>query len=106
MNAAQAVTAVGAYQLTTGRFFGSLAALIALAGVVVGWLALARPNRTRNRPVVAVAAGLIGLLGGALVLAFAKGGPGTGYGVVGGYAALAVGLIATVLGGLAGARSR
>nr|BFE79161.1 hypothetical protein GCM10020093_017620 [Planobispora longispora] len=39
-------------------------------------------------------------------MAAAEGGPGTGYGIVGGFAALAVGLVAMVLGGLALARSR
>jgi hypothetical protein len=39
-------------------------------------------------------------------VAAADGGPGTGYGIVGGYVALAVGLVAVVLGGLVVARSR
>jgi hypothetical protein len=69
---------VDAYTLTTGRLLGTVASLGALAGVVVG----------------------------GLVVAAAEGGPGTGYGIVGGFAALAIGLIATVLGWLALARSR
>jgi hypothetical protein len=40
------------------------------------------------------------------IWATADGGPETGNGVVGGYAALAIGLIAVVLGGLALTRSR
>ena len=43
---------------------------------------------------------------GGLVVAAAEGGPGTGYGIVDGFAALVLGLIATVLGRLALARSR
>ncbi len=43
---------------------------------------------------------------GGLVVATADGGPGTGNGIVGGFAALAIGLIAAILGGLALARSR
>jgi len=39
-------------------------------------------------------------------VAAAEGGPGTGYGIVGGYVALVIGVIATVIGGLALARSR
>ena len=39
-------------------------------------------------------------------VAAADGGPGTGYGIVGGYVALVVGLIAVVLGGLALSRAR
>jgi hypothetical protein len=51
-------------------------------------------------------AGLAGAVIGALVVAAAEGGPGTGYGIVGGYLALAVGLISMALGGLTLARSR
>ncbi|PZH16334.1 hypothetical protein C1I97_06650, partial [Streptomyces sp. NTH33] len=35
--------AADAYSLTTGRLVGTTAALVALAGVVIAWLALARP---------------------------------------------------------------
>jgi hypothetical protein len=55
---------------------------------------------------VALAAGLIALVNGGLNLALATGGPGTGNGVVGGAAALVLGLIGMALGGLALARSR
>jgi len=101
--------AVSAYTLTPGRLVGTVAALVALAGVVIGGLALARSGRIGNgkrSAIVALVAGLTGIAVGGLVVAMAKGGPGTGYGVVGGYAALAVGLIATILGWLALARSR
>jgi hypothetical protein len=103
---------VDAYTLTTGRLVGTVAALVALAGVVVGGLALARSaggigtgNRNRGA-IVALVAGLAGVVIGGLVVAAAEGGPGTGYGIVGGFAALVLGLIATVLGWLALARSR
>jgi hypothetical protein len=101
---------VDAYTLTPGRLLGTGAALVALAGVVVGGLTLARPagrigNGSRGA-IVALVAGLPGMVIGALVVAAAEGGPGTGYGIVGGFAALAIGLIATVLGWLALARSR
>jgi hypothetical protein len=46
------------------------------------------------------------MIGGGLVVAAAEGGPGTGYGIVGGVAALAVGLLAVGLGALGLARSR
>ena len=46
------------------------------------------------------------VVNGGLVLAVANGGPGAGNGVVGGAAALVLGLIGMVLGGLALARSR
>ncbi|MEO6085116.1 MAG: DUF6223 family protein, partial [Umezawaea sp.] len=51
------------------------------------------------------ATGLAGAVIGLLVVAAAEGGPGTGYGIVGGYVALVVGLVAVLLGGLALARS-
>jgi len=96
--------AVGAPTLTAGRLWSLAAALLGLAGAVVGGLALAR--RARRGAVVALAAGVVSVVVGGLVVAAAKGGPGTGYGIVGGYVALVVGLIAAVLGGLALARSR
>ena len=46
------------------------------------------------------------MLIGGFVVATADGGPGTGNGIVGGYAAVTIGLIATILAGLAWARSR
>jgi hypothetical protein len=100
--------AVDAYTLTPGRLVGSVAALVALAGVVIGGLALARlaGRRRRRGAVAAMAAGLSGMVMGGLVVAAAEGGPGTGYGIVGGFVALAIGLVATVLGWLALARSR
>jgi Family of unknown function (DUF6223) len=90
--------------LTTGRVVGAVAALLALAGVVVGGLAMARS--ARRGAIVAMAAGLAGMATGGVVVAAAEGGPGTGYGIVGGFVALVIGLVATVLGGLAMARSR
>jgi hypothetical protein len=86
--------------------------MLALAGVVIGGLALARPaspfgtGSGRLGAVVAVAAGLIAVVNGGLNLAIATGGPGTGNGVVGGAAAFVLGLIALALGGLALARCR
>ncbi|WP_155368132.1 DUF6223 family protein [Catellatospora vulcania] len=105
-------SAVDAYTLTTGRLVGTVGALAALAGAIIGGLSLARPASrigTGSGSVgafTALVAGLLGLAVGGLVVASAKGGPGTGYGIVGGYAALAAGLIAVVLGGLALIRSR
>lgn len=104
--------AVDTYSLTPGRLVGGVAALVALAGVVVGVLALARSARRagngdgRRGATLALAAGLTGMVLGGLVVAAAKGGPGTGYGIVGGFAALVIGLAATVLGGVALTRVR
>jgi hypothetical protein len=100
--------AADAYALTPGRLVGSVAALVALAGVIVGVLALARRagNGGRRAAGAALVSGLIGIAAGAIVVAAAQGGPGTGYGIVGGYVAMVIGLIATGLGGLAMTRTR
>lgn len=99
------------YGPTTRRLWATTAAGLALVGVVIGGLALARPasrfGTTSGRlgAIVAVVAGPIAVVNGGLVLATANGGPGTGNGVVGGAVALVLGLFTTVLGGLALARS-
>ena len=104
--------AVGAHTLTADRLWATTAVVLALVGVVIGGLALARPNSRfgtasgRLGASVALVAGLIAFVNGGLVLATADGGPGTGNGVVGGAAALVLGLIGMALGGLALARSR
>jgi uncharacterized protein DUF6223 len=95
------------YGLTAGRFWSLVAAFIGIAGVVLGGMALARRRRFGQRSsIVALAAGVVGMGVGGAVVAAAKGGPGTGYGIVGGYVALVVGFVAVTLGGLALARSR
>jgi hypothetical protein len=62
--------AVDAYALTTGRVVGTVAALVALAGVVVGGLALARSARRISnggrRAIVALVAGPTGMVIGGL----------------------------------------
>ncbi|HEX5540076.1 MAG TPA: DUF6223 family protein, partial [Micromonospora sp.] len=101
--------AVSAYTMTAGRLWSLVAALLGLAGVVIGGVTLARSPRTgtgRRGAIVALVAGLASAIIGGLVVAAADGGPGTGYGIVGGFLDLVVGLIATFLGGLALARSR
>lgn len=90
---------------TPQRLWAGTIAVVALIGVVLGRLALARPSGRRGA-IAALVAGLIAVVNGALNLATASGGPGSGNGVVGGAAALVLGLIAAVLGGLALARSR
>ncbi|MFC5822419.1 DUF6223 family protein [Nonomuraea insulae] len=95
---------VSASTLTAGRLWSVVAALLGLAGAVIGGLALAR-SAGRPRSLAAVLLGVAGAVIGGLVVAAAEGGPGTGYGIVGGFVALAVGLIAMLLGGLALARS-
>jgi hypothetical protein len=91
---------------------GTTAAVVALAGVVIGGLALARStdrpgtSNGRNRAIMAMAAGLVGLTMGVVNLAVADGGPGTGNGVIAGAIALVLGLIGTALSGLALTRDR
>jgi hypothetical protein len=104
------------YGLTPRRLWATTAAVLALVGVVIGGLALARPASrlsTASAPggfplgtSVALVAGLIAMAIGGLNLAIANGGPGTGNGVVGGAGALVLGLIAMAVGGLALVRSR
>jgi hypothetical protein len=98
--------------LTSRRLWATTAAMLALAGVVIGGLALARPgsrlgtNSGRLGTIVALVAGLVAVLNGGLNLAVANGGPGTGNGVVGAAGALVLGLIAMAFGGLGMTRSR
>ena len=103
-----AASTVDASTLTGDRVVASAAAVVALAGAIIGGLALARPagRGGKRRSGAALVAGAAGGLVGALVVATADGGPGTGNGIVGGYAALVLGLLAALLGGLALARTR
>jgi hypothetical protein len=96
------------YGPTARRVWATTAAGLALIGVVIGGLALARPGSRFGRfgAIVALAAGLIAAVNGGLNLAVADGGPGSGNGVVGAAAAAVLGLVATVLGGLALVRLR
>jgi hypothetical protein len=100
------------YGLTPRRLWATIAAVLGLAGVAVGGLALARPASRfgaasrRLASIVALAAGLIAVVNGGLNVATASGGPGTGNGVVGGAAALVLGLTALAIGGLALSRYR
>ncbi|MFG1921939.1 DUF6223 family protein [Cryptosporangium sp. NPDC048952] len=89
------------YALTTGRALAGAAALIALVGVIAAGLALARGTRAS---VIGLVAGATGVVVGGIVVATADGGPGSGSGIVGGYAALALGVIAMLLSAAAHAR--
>jgi hypothetical protein len=93
------------YGLTPQRFWATTIAGLALVGVVIGGLALARPSG-RLGAIAALVAGFIAVVSGGLLLALANGGPGTGNGVVGAAGGVVLGLIGMVLGGLALARSR
>ena len=100
------------YGLPPRRLWATTVAVLALVGVVIGGLALARPASLfgtasgRLGAILALVAGLVAVVNGGLNLAIANGGPGTGNGVVGGAAAVVLGLIAVALGGLVLARGR
>ena len=64
------------------------------------------PLEVPEEAVIEFPAGLIGLVLGGLVAATAEGGVGSGNGLGGAFVALVLGLVATVLGGLALARVR
>ncbi|XVV07394.1 DUF6223 family protein [Actinosynnema sp. CA-248983] len=90
------------YAFTAGRTWSLVGAGLGLVGVVIGALALVRRGRWAS---IAVGAGVVGVGIGTWVVSAAEGGPGTGYGIVGGYIALVIGVVAIALGGLAVARS-
>ncbi|MFF5211193.1 DUF6223 family protein [Streptosporangium sp. NPDC000396] len=95
---------------TPARIWASVAALVALGGAVIGWLALRSVRRLgnggRKGAIVALVAGLIGGLNGTVKLAVADGGLGTGNGVFGAALALVLGLVGAALGGLTLTRAR
>jgi hypothetical protein len=86
--------------LTAGRFWSLVGVAVGLVGIVTGVRVLIH-HTGRRAAMTALAAGVTGLVIGGLVVAAAEGGPGTGYGIVGGILALAVGLVAAVLGAVA-----
>ncbi|MFD6139245.1 DUF6223 family protein [Promicromonospora sp. NPDC060271] len=88
---------VDAYQLTFGRFGATTGAALALIGVGFGVVALLRSSRRRRSAVIAAALGLGGVVIGAVFLAIADGGPGTGNGVVGSWVSFVLGPIALLL---------
>jgi hypothetical protein len=98
--------AVAGSYFTPGRLWSMVGMLFGLVGVVVGNRARARSARvggvagSRNGAGGALAAGVVGLVIGVGVVAAADGGPGTGYGIVGGFIAIVVGLVAAVLASL------
>jgi hypothetical protein len=93
--------------LTARRLWATLVVMLSLAGVVVGGLALTRPASRVATPrgaMLPLGLGLIAVVNGALNLAVATGGPGTGNGVVGGAAAVVLGVVAIAMGMLARSR--
>ena len=99
------------YGMTSGRLAANVGAVFGLIGVVIGVLALVRPNGRfgtasgRLGAIISLAAGLIGVTLGGMVAVNSGGRVGTGGGFAGAIVALALGLIAAVLGAVALARS-
>lgn len=95
---------------TTRRLWATTASVLALISVVIGGLAMVRSasfgTAARLGMILALAAGLVAVINGTLVLAVANGGLGSGNGVVGGAVALVLGLIGMIIAGLALSRSR
>jgi hypothetical protein len=89
----------------SGRLGPTITALLGLVAAVLGARALARarrpvdqtPSNLRDHPPAALLLGVVAVLLGGLFLATADGGPGTGNGVVGSAAAIALGVIAIAL---------
>ena len=104
-------TAQGVIATGSGRAGATVAALVALIGVVTGGLALARSagrigtGNGRDGAIVALVLGLVGMALAALHLATSTGGIGTGNGRAGAIVGLVLGLIGIVLGRLALTRS-
>jgi len=107
--AAHASSAAG--NIGSGRLLPSVAAVVGLAGVLIGRRALARSRHTENSKVkswavLALVLGLISLAIGILHAVNSAGGFGTGNGLAGAIVAMVLGLTGAVLGGLAMARFR
>ena len=96
--------AADVHTLSAGRLGSSLAAVIGLAGAVVGRLAGrgragTRGTRAgRNGALVALVAGALAFVVGGLVVVTAEGGLGTGNGLGGGVVAMIFGLLSIALG--------
>jgi hypothetical protein len=94
--------------LTSRRLWATTVVGLGLASVVIAGLALATrfgASSRRLAGIVALVAAVIAAVNGAFVVAMANGGPGSGNGVVGGAAALVLGLIGMSLSALALSRT-
>ena len=100
------------YGVTPRRLWAAAVAGVAVVGLGVGGLALARPSSrfgVASGPLganIATVMGVFAAINGGLNVAIANGGPGTGNGVVGGAAAFVLGLLGAAIGSVALARSR
>ncbi|MCZ7440359.1 DUF6223 family protein [Micromonospora sp. WMMC241] len=90
----------------SGRFGATAFALLSLASVIIGGLAVSRPGTGHRRTLLALATGAVGLVLSALHLATTTGGFGTGQGRAGAIVGVVLGVVGVGLGGLALARAR
>lgn len=97
--------AASVYTFSAGRIGASTAALVALAGLVIGVLALVRKRNERKGSVIALITGAFGIALGGLVVVTAGGGLGTGNGLGGGFVAIIFGVAGIVVGWLARRRA-
>ncbi|NUT95163.1 MAG: hypothetical protein HOY78_24380 [Saccharothrix sp.] len=94
------------YTLTPGRAWSLVGMGFGLIGLAVGIVSRVRKVRSSGAAYASLGTGAVGLALGGYVVVAAKGGPGTGYGIVGGVFALLIGLAALTLGWLTLSRSR
>jgi hypothetical protein len=97
--------------LTPRRLWATAAMAVGMTGVIAGSMSGIRAARRigkcgRNGAVLALTAGILAAINGGLNLAVATGGPGSGNGVIGGAAALVLGLTSMATGGFSLVRSR
>jgi Family of unknown function (DUF6223) len=92
--------------LTPRRAWATASAGLALLAAAIGGLAHVRlterlDSPSGSRAMIGVGLGSVAALSGGLNVALARGGPGSGNGVVGGALALILGLVAVALGAVA-----
>jgi hypothetical protein len=96
--------------ITNGRLWSVAAGLFGLSGIIIGRIALARstrnPGSAKLMGIFALLLGMTGMIIGGLNLASSDGSMGKGKGVAGAYVAMALGLIAIIMGWLTMARLR
>lgn len=93
----------------SGRLLPTAVAVAALIGVIAGVIAFAQSRRHQAAGTKAIAAILLGIISvmiAALHIANSAGGVGTGNGLAGAFAAVALGSVATLFGVIALVRSR
>ncbi|MFI1241029.1 DUF6223 family protein [Nocardia salmonicida] len=95
--ATAATTLADSHGMTTDRLIATSAAFLGLAAVIVGGWAFVRTGNPA-RSFVAIGAGAVAAVVGAIGFATADGGPGTGNGIVGAAIAIVLGLSAIALG--------